>query len=211
MIPLIDIAISTRLASLFPEYAVRWMPSALGRKSAYTDFKSLAADGATTDRKGEAALTIFREQLLRSEVQNTPLRSRPGLDSYHYVTSPPDNECTHMVGERRFYHHAKYNISAWAYRQRDIDQICKSLEYAPIYDPVEVLIRDTPHIFHIEGSDPVYSHVAVDNDQTIRLYSLSLDFIVRDVYWLLQDNDRIVRTIDVNFYDIMTSGTPILL
>jgi hypothetical protein len=112
---------------------------------------------------------------------------------------------------RRIGVNVKYEYEVWAYKQSEVDAICRNTLFSLIYQPMTVMVGGQELNFRIDAEEPQYDSFEQDTDDTIRIYSLTFDFTVLDAFWALDEPVNTVIYPVLQYYEVVTSGAPILL
>lgn len=202
MIPLLDLAIVSRFTAISPGAELRWAPPHNRERAAQV--MPRASDPARVAGTGQPAATVFRPSVSTASFVNVPQQDvgfRGALST--------DRRTIEM--QRRIGVDAKYHYEVWAYRQSEVDAICRNILFSLVYRPMTVNIGGKPFNFRIDADNPQYDSFAQDDDNTIRIYSLTFDFTVLDAFWALDETVNTVIYPVLQYYEEITNGSPILL
>ena len=203
MIPLIDLEITRRLKLLSPETELRWRPAQPKDKAPHVVPRE-GSPSASTHNPGQPASTIFRPKVENSRLTNAPRR-----DVGFRGATAPDHLTINY--QRRYDVNVKYEYQVHAYKQTEIDNICRRTLFSLVYEPINIQIGGQPFSFRIDSEAPDYETFALDSDETMRQYRLTFSFTVLDAFWLLGEAVRTVIYQKVHFYEAVVNGSPILL
>lgn len=193
MIPYIDIALLQKLGAALPNIPISWMPADQGIRSAYV----------RNDNDGKSAMTLFRKTTNLKNI-NLPM-GQTGVTTYNYSS---ENKLVQQ--QKRVPVDVEYEFAVWSYTQSDMNNIQRALMFYPIYNPVTFEYDGLTYRFYTQVETPKPEYDKKDDAETIRVYSLKINFTVLDAFWIEEPLVKTVKTIFADFYDEVTNGNPVM-
>ena len=203
MIPLLDVALAKRLMTVNPEVELRWSTPEIGLKAPHV-----------VPREGDPAALKTRQGKPGSVLH------RPSVP-YAKYTSPPTREIgirgklaadkLTIDYQRRYGVDVEYEYVVHAYRQTEADDIQRRVLFDAVYEPLVIPILGANHQFRVDVEDVSYKSYGLDTDGTMRRHELTFSFRVLDAFWVMDEAVRTVIYQTLNFYEVFSSGAPVLL
>lgn len=193
MIPYIDIALLQKLGAALPNIPISWMPADQGIRSAYV----------RNDNDGKSAMTLFRKTTNLKNI-NLPM-GQTGVTTYNYSS---ENKLVQQ--QKRVPVDVEYEFAVWSYTQSDMNNIQRALMFYPLYNPVTFEYGGLTYQFYTQVETPKPGYDKKDDAETIRVYSLKINFTVLDAFWIEEPLVKTVKTIFADFYDEVTNGNPVM-
>lgn len=200
MIPYVDVKLAQMVKATYPNLDVVWRPSSQIRKGLVE-----SSSHSTTNLPG---VGIFRSNIIDDQGQNNPYPSKYG-ENHGYISDSEGTEYALMTVRRRRYVIVSYELTGYAYKLSDLNDIERLSSFISSYNPVITGSGDgIEYNFNLDDTDTVYDHEVEERTDKVRFYSFTKNFTV-NTFWMIEENVRTVLTIDLNTYNTITSGDPL--
>ena len=203
MIPLLDIALATRLKQVNPEVELRWSTPEIGLKAPHVIPREGTPPALNTPQAAPGSV-LHRPAVTNARITNVPQRET----GFRGELAPDKLTIDY---QRRYSVDVEYEYVVHSYFQREVDAIQRRTLFSCVYDPLIVKVLGLDYQFRLDVDDVRYRSYALDKDATIRRYELTFSFRVLDAFWIMDEGVRTVIYQTINFYDAFTSGAPVLL